>query len=60
MLPPIICRSNDMENKKDATDGANALIPDPTACAKPFVAPKAAPEGALFTIIIWIEPSVAY
>ena len=60
MLPPIICHSSDIENKEDATDGANALIPDATACAKPFVAPRAALEGALFTIIIWIEPGVAY
>ena len=60
MLPPIICRSSDIENKEDATDGANALIPDPTACPKPFVAPRAALEGALLTIIIWMEPGVAY
>jgi len=60
MLPPIICDSSDIENKEDERDGANALVADPMACAKPFVPPRAAFEGALFTIIICIEPDIVH
>jgi len=60
MLPPIICDSSDIANKDDASDGANPLVADANACAKPFVPPRAALEGALFTIIICIEPNIVH
>ena len=58
MLPPIICRSSERENKDEASDGPSALVPVPKACAKPLIAPRDAFEGALFTIMIWIEPEI--
>ena len=58
MLPPITCHSSERENKGGARDGASALAPVPKACAKPLTAPRDAFEGALFTIIIWIEPEI--